>query len=183
MNKTVKTIMIFLLGLLLFTSAGCLNTGKPGGENTRPPAGNTPVKPQVKKEVTVELYFPDRSGLGLYAVKKKVPAENKYRNAVQELINGTKEKKLMGVFPPGTKIRSLKVQNGRAYVDFSRELADNFPGGAMVEEMLIGSVVNTLTAFPEIKTVKLSIAGRDNIILSNMDMIDPYERMNELIKK
>lgn len=173
MKKTIKTVLMLSLAVLMLIVAGCDDEKK---------VVDTP-KPQVKKEVAVKVYYPDRNGDGLHAVVKKVPEENKYKAAVDELIKGTTDKDLMGIFPPGTKVRSLEVKEGRAYVDLSREIVDNYPGGAMVEQMIIGSLVNTLTEFPEIKTVKITVVGKDTVILSNMDLEDPFERMGDLIVK
>ena len=183
MNKKIKLLAVGMSLAVMLTASGCEDQKKPSAG-----AGGAKVqqsgKPAPKKvEVAVKLYYPDRQGMYLHEVTAKVDKDNKYKAAMQLLLAGPKEKKLMGIFPPGTKIRSLTVNNGRANIDFSHELMDNFPGGSMVEEMIVGSTVNTLTAFPEIKTVKISIAGKDTMILSNMDFVDPYERMPELIKK
>lgn len=182
MMKFNKIAVTGLCIVSMFAFAGC-DKDKPADSNTGTKV-QQPAKPASKKEeVTVKLYYPDRQGQWLYEVTAKVDKNNKYKAAVQALIDGPKEKKLMGIFPPGTKIRSLVVKDGRATVDFSRELVDNFPGGAMVEEMIIGSTVNTLTAFSEIKSVKITVVGKDTVVLSNMDFVDPYERMPEMIKK
>ena len=53
------------------------------------------------------------------------------------------------------------VQDGVATVDFSKELQKNFNGGSTGEEMLVGSIVNTLTDFPEVKKVRIRIEGED----------------------
>lgn len=182
MKKTFKIFAVLFAVLLMLTVAGCDDTGK------TPPAGSGSGKinqpaPKQKEKVTVKVYYSDRQGEWLHEMTAKVDKDDKYRGAVQTILNGTKEKGLMNVFPKGTKIKSLTVKNGRATVDFSKEMATNFPGGSVVEEMMYGSVVNTLTAFPEIKTVKIYIDGKDTKILSNMDIVDPFERMPELIKK
>ena len=181
--KKVCRLLIVLMGLVvMMATAGCDDADKPKPSSKSGTKIDNPVQ-KPKEMTTVKLYYPDRQGEWLYEVTAKVEKENKYRAAVQAIIDGTKEKGLMGIFPKGTKIKSLTVKNGRATIDFSKEMASNFPGGSVVEEMMYGSVVNTLTAFPEIKTVKIYIDGKDTKILSNMDIVDPFERMPELIKK
>ena len=59
----------------------------------------------------------------------------------------------------------------------------NFVGGSTGEEFLVGSVVDTLTNFPEIKRVKILVQGREIETLSgHMDLSTPLERMNSLIE-
>ena len=57
-------------------------------------------------------------------------------------------------FPKGTKIRTMKIEDGTAYVDFSKEIT-NVPQGSYTELMLTTAIVNTLTEFPEIKNCLL----------------------------
>ena len=78
----------------------------------------------------------------------------------------------------------LIVENGKvAKVNFSRELQKNFVGGSTGEEMLVGSVVNTLTEFPEIQKVQILVDGQEVETLSgHMDLSQPLPRMTELLK-
>lgn len=183
MKKMVRILMVVFAGLLLLVTAGCDDGGKPPAGSGKPGEKISQPVPKKKEMTAVKIYYPDRQGEWLHEVTAQVSKEDRYQEALQLIVSGTKEKGLMGIFPKGTKIKSLSVKNGRATVDFSKEMATNFPGGSMVEEMMYGSVVNTLTAFPEIKTVKIYIDGKDTKILSNMDIVDPFERMPEMIKR
>ena len=49
--------------------------------------------------------------------------------------------------------------------------------------MLVGSIVNTLTEFPEVKKVQILIDGTHVETLSgHMDLSEPLVRMTELLK-
>ena len=75
------------------------------------------------------------------------------------------------------------MKDGIATVDFSKELQTNFSGGSTGEEMLIGSIVNTLTDFPEVQKVSILIDGSAVETLSgHMDLSEPLTRMTELLK-
>ena len=64
----------------------------------------------------------------------------------------------------------------------SKELEQNFSGGSTGEEMLIGSIVNTLTDFPEVQKVQILIEGASVETLSgHMDLSEPLTRMTELL--
>ncbi|MBO5652568.1 MAG: GerMN domain-containing protein, partial [Selenomonas sp.] len=50
-------------------------------------------------------------------------------------------------------------------------------------EMLVGSIVNTLTEFSEIKRVQLLVEGKKiESISGHLDLTKPVERMENLIK-
>ena len=107
----------------------------------------------------------------------------KYTAAMKSLLTGTKEKGQTNVFPKKAKLRSIVVKDGIATVDFSKELQTNFSGGSTGEEMLIGSIVNTLTDFPEVQKVSILIDGSAVETLSgHMDLSEPLTRMTELLK-
>ena len=49
--------------------------------------------------------------------------------------------------------------------------------------MLVGSIVNTLTEFPEVQKVRILIDGAPVETLSgHMDLSEPLARMTELLK-
>ena len=110
----------------------------------------------------INLYFSDEEGKGLKAEKrpiKKGKIEEELKEAVSALIEGSKGG-LARTMPSGTRLLSVKVADGIAYVNLSREFSSNHPGGSTAELQTIYSVVNTLTLnFPGIKKVQLLIDG------------------------
>ena len=62
------------------------------------------------------------------------------------------------VLPPGTEILSIRIENGLATVDFSKEVLD-VNVGASGEAMGIASIVNSLTEFPTIQKVQFTVEG------------------------
>lgn len=136
------------------------------------------------KLVNIKVYYPDENATGLVAVEKSIKdTDNKYQAAVEALMAGTEKKGLANVFPKKAKLLQVTVSGKVAKVDFSRELQKNFVGGSTGEEMLIGSVVNTLTEFPEIQKVQILVDGQEVETLSgHMDLSQPLPRMTELLK-
>ncbi|MCI7064556.1 MAG: GerMN domain-containing protein, partial [Mitsuokella jalaludinii] len=95
----------------------------------------------------------------------------------------TKEKGQTNIIPKQAKLRSVKVENGTATVDFTGDLVKDFVGGSTGETMLVGSVVDTLTEFPEVKKVQILIDGKKVESLSgHMDLSQPMGRMADLLK-
>jgi spore germination protein GerM len=113
----------------------------------------------------------------------KLSSEDKYTAALKALLDGTKEKGLTTIIPKQAKIKSVKVQGDTAFVDFDQNLTKKFIGGSTGEEMLVGSIVNTLTEFSEIKKVQLLVEGKKiESISGHLDLTKPVERMESLVK-
>jgi hypothetical protein len=173
---------------MLALAAGCSDEQKGASS---PAAQTEQMQDQEKsaaaepKELMVNVYYPRSDGTGLVAVRRTVSTEkdDKYTAAMKSLLTGTKEKGQTNVFPKKAKLRSIVVKDGIATVDFSKELQTNFSGGSTGEEMLIGSIVNTLTDFPEVQKVSILIDGSAVETLSgHMDLSEPLTRMTELLK-
>ena len=93
------------------------------------------------------------------------------------------EDNLTRIFPKNAAIKSVTVSGELATVDFDGSILKGFVGGSTGEEFLIGSIVDTLTNFPEVKRVKFLVDGKKVETLSgHMDLSVPLERMNDLLK-
>lgn len=190
--KSFKIIVFALAALLLLAAAGCAPGGQPAAgsgsdasssqTNTTPKAGDKKNDPAAQK-LQVKLYYPNDDATKLVAVMQQVPANDKYQASVKALMAGTKQAGLIGIFPKEAKLRSVTVKDGLATVDFSRELTRRFVGGSTGELMLVGSLVDTLTEFPEVKKVQIKIEGQAvETIAGHMDTSAPFVRMEKLIQ-
>lgn len=186
-------LAIVLTVLCVAMLAGCDEQGKAGigssqAVTSESSSSSASSGAAGKKAATMDIsvYYPDVNATGLVAVTKTVKAQEaeKYQAAVEALLAGTDDKKLTAVFPKKAKLRKVSVSGGVAKVDFDKNLISGFVGGSTGEEMLVGSLVNTLTEFPEIKKVHILVEGEEIDSLSgHLDLSRPVERMPELIKK
>ncbi len=207
MNKPnlKKMLVLALTGVMLVMSAGCdsktdngkpapsatESTSKPSKDNTDKPAApaasdSSSKKQEQAKTLSIEVYYPDDNGMKLVPVKREIevnPYKDKYTAAVEMQMRAPKEKNLTDVFPQGVKLLSVKVEGETAIVDFEGRLSKGFVGGSTGEEMLVGSVVNTLTNYPEIKEVRFMLDGKPiETIAGHMDLSRPVKRMDGLLK-
>ena len=140
-------------------------------------------KKEQAKEMKIKVYYPDESGLRLVAVNREVEVGDKYEAAVKAVMTPPIEKNLTKVVNNDKSLISVKVNDGEAIVNLNSNIKVGFSGGSTGEEFLIGSIVNTLTEFSEVKTVQFLIDGKKVETLSgHMDLSEPIKRMDNLLK-
>ena len=141
---------------------------------------------RTKSKMNIKVYYPDESGLRLIGVKRKIEIadnENKYKAAIDVLMEPPNEKNLTTVIPKSASVISIEVQNGMAVINLDKSIQKGFVGGSTGEEFLIGSIVNTLTEFDEVKCVKFLIDGKEiESLAGHMDLTKPFTRMDYLMK-
>ena len=190
--KKYRIVVAVIMSIFLLLSIGCDSAQKaqtPASSSSTQQADDKkavqqPEKKAIAQEETIQVYFPNADGTKLIAVSKKIKTGNdKYKATVQALMEGTTDKKLTVVMPKNTKLQGVKIDKNVAYVDFSKEFIKNFTGGSTGEIMLVGSIVDTLTEYPEIKAVQILVEGKEIDSLSgHMDLSTPIQRMKDLLK-
>ncbi|MBR1807485.1 MAG: GerMN domain-containing protein [Selenomonadaceae bacterium] len=146
----------------------------------------SPTQTLPAQSMRVKVYYPDDSGMRLVEVERKINVEHegeKYFAAVEILLDEPYEENLTTIFPRNANIRSVTVEGGLATVDLDGSIVKNMVGGSTGEEFLVGSIVDTLTNFPEVTQVKFLVDGKEIETLSgHMDLSTPLERMDDLIQ-
>lgn len=110
----------------------------------------------------VALYFVEVTPTDflLKKVVRQVPYVPNPVMALRELLQGPyPTDELEPSIPVGTRLLGLEITGDLATADFSRELRDNFNGGAQLESLLVTAIVNTLTEFEQIKRVQILLEG------------------------
>lgn len=135
--------------------------------------------------VKVTLYFATEDAAKVVPeVRAMAPTDSVARAALEQLIQGTKNPKLVNLFPKGTKVRKITIKDHIAYVDFSEAILKNSSTGSATERLLIASIVNTLTEFKDIYKVQILVEGKKRESLyGHMDLTEPFSRMTNVIKK
>lgn len=194
--KPIRCLLTILSIIILLMVAGCDNQNTATSGNN-PQKSNETAQTEIavsqndgktatdtKKQIEVTVYFPDANAEKLIAAKRQIPDnDSKYTETVNALIAGPASKaEGISVMPKGAKVLHVTVNNNTATVDFNKEFQTNFTGGSTGEIMLIGSIVNTLTEFPEIKAVQFTLEGRPlDILGGHLDLTEPISRMNDLL--
>ena len=161
-------------GVGLFATAGVIGWGLLVGLPRlagRRPASEVPVaaappgQAMPERKIKARLFFVADDGRTLMSVEQDVAfAESPVDQAkaiVAAQIAPVAEPRVSAI-PPGTTLRSLFLTGSEAYVDLSRELSANHPGGSMYERLTVETIVGALTAnLPAVTSVQLLVDGKE----------------------
>jgi len=144
-------------------------------------APGPPGKPSEELEVgtkSVLLYFGSSDGSELVETTRDVMASSEpsalLATIIRELISGPSGKGI-STLPSGTQLRSAYISDKTAYLDFSRELKNDFQGGSTEEYLTLASIVRTVSGnFPDITHVQILVEGSTvDSIGGHYDLTEP----------
>lgn len=179
-----------MLAILLLS--GC-NAVPSGGSPSSPPAVDAaPTQPKpvgqthvpVVENIPIKVYFASHDARYVVAETHMVKKDALVlRHAMEVLVAGPKNSSLLPVVPPGTKVKSVQVTDRTGFVDFSSEMIKKGFGGSSMEILTVGSIVNTLTEFPEVERVQILVEGKKvSTLFGHLDVSDPLSRSPGIIK-
>ncbi len=186
MKKTGLVLLIVLSLLAATALTGCSSWNK-----NKQKQGDDPKNQQPKlATVEVVLYFSDDQAMYLVPEKRNITIEEEASdevlatNIIKELIAGPRNKELNATIPAEAKILSIKINEGIASADFSKELQSKHWGGSTGEGMTLNSIANSLTELDSIDKVELLIEGKKvESLAGHWDTTVPLERNDNIIKK
>ena len=132
----------------------------PGSEAGDP--GHATGSKEVPKPLVARLYFARivEGQQRMVAISRELPAGLPPAQAgLEELLRGEVPRGCDRPLPRGTKLHSVRVADGVALADFSKQLASGFRGGSDNEGVTIYAIVNTLTSLPGINGAQILIEG------------------------
>lgn len=190
MNKRSLKSLVFLIVCVLLTGAflmGCSSkqVDKPSDNTPSPtPPVETPTKPNPQS-VNLTLYYPNAEATGLISANRTVEVTD--QEIIKAIFNelAVPPSGLEKPLPQGTSLLSASVSaDGIATIDLSQEFQTNFNGGSAGEQMTLYSIVNSLTALPNVDSVQFLIAGDNHYgILGHIDTSTPLKPDEGLILK
>ncbi len=135
---------------------------------------------QEPETINVSLYFLDIENQRLVPERRTLDFSGNIIDQIKitliELIRGPLTS-LAHTIPQGVEVREVFLdEKGCAYINFSRALSQNHPGGTTGEMITVASIVKTLTStFPkEIHKVQILIDNRESkSIAGHIDISKP----------
>lgn len=117
------------------------------------------ISDEQLRQTKVSLYF--KCGNDLVSEIRRIDVKlllvNPYEEILNLLIEGPKNENLEKLIPDGTKINKIEKIEDMLLIDFSEEFLNTDS-----EELLVNSIVNSLTELVEINKVKIVINGDEN---------------------
>jgi len=143
--------------------------------------------PELPARLNINLYY---AALGedkiLEAEKRTIVAGNKESaliNATKELLKGPTKPYLFPVIPGGTSLIDTEVFENLAKINLSQEFLDNSLDTRTLDDLVIYSIVNTVTEIPGIDGVIFYIEGKRIKVYGSIDLSLPAIRKEELISR
>ena len=117
------------------------------------------------RQTVITLYFLNPDTYELTPEARQIDAKellnNPYEILINLLIQGPKNEKLLKLIPNNTKLNSAKIKDSILYIDFSEEFIKEQNLGKEQEELILKSIVNTVTELTEINKVAILINGEE----------------------
>ena len=161
-NKKIVMYVSILILILIVLGAGFL-INKNKNQEYIP---QEEITDEQLRQTIITLYFFNIETGNIMPEARKIDAKElikePYKVLIELLINGPKSEKLVKLIPDGTKLNKIEIKNDCIYIDFSNEFINGQKLGKEQEELIIKSIVNTVTELKEINSVKILIDGKEN---------------------
>ena len=182
----VVLIVVLLSGCRSTTSQNSTTVNKPTTETS--PVGTTTegkMTPDTNPVpiVTLTLYFPNQDASWLIPVSRStsVPEKEIIKAIFREL--DSPPAGIAKPLPKGTTLLGATVKDGIATLNLSKEFQNNFSGGTSAEQIVLFSIVNSLTTLSNVQSVQFLLEGQEQAaLLGHMDTSVPLKRNETIIK-
>lgn len=141
------------------------------------------------EEIKLKLYYSNAAGDGLVLVERKLLYDtniSREKLIVEQLLKGiTGEENThlaKSSIPENAKLLNLYVKDGVCYVNFDESFLDK--SVSVDEEVIVYSLVNSLTEIPTVTKVQISINGDSNrMFKEKVNLNTMFERNLEYLKE
>ena len=118
------------------------------------------------RQTVVTLYFLDIENYKLVPEPRKIDSKelikDPYKVLINLLIKGPKNENLIKLIPEETKLISTEIKDNILFINFSKEFISEQNLGKEQEELILKSIVNTVTELTEINKVAFLIEGEED---------------------
>lgn len=136
-------------------------------------------------ETVLTLYYASADGTALVPEKRKVHYSSNIsleKLIMEKLTGGPKTEGLLPTIPTGTKLITLTVMDGVCYVNLDETFRNQ--NEEITEQVVLYSIVDSLTALDSIDKVQISINGdTSGKCRYNYDLSVMYEEDTDIIQK
>lgn len=165
-NKKIIMYVGIIIIVLILLGTGYLIINNIKNKNKDIISEYTPqeeITEEQLRQTVITLYFLDSNNYELAPEARQIDAkeliDNPYAILINLLIEGPKNEKLLKLIPENTILNNVRIENDILYIDFSEEFIREQNLGKEQEELILKSIVNTVTELTEINKVSFLIDG------------------------
>ena len=167
-NKKLIMYICILLIIIILIIAGYIFIKKTKRKNNNSIIEFVPeeeISEEQLRQTVVTLYFLDPNTYTLKPETRKIDSklliDFPYEILINFLIEGPQNENLIKLIPDGTKLINSEIKNNILYLNFSNEFIKGQNLGKEQEELIVQSIVNTITELTEINKVAILIEGKE----------------------
>lgn len=126
-------------------------------------------------EKKIKVYFSTADASYLKAENREIDGESDlYFQVFEELKAGPESSDLSETIPEGSQLLDYSLEGKLLILNFNLSLKNNHWGGSTGERMTVYSIVNSYTAFSEVESVKILLAGEEvESLVGHLDLSQP----------
>lgn len=173
-NKKILMYIGIILFILIITGTGYLiyiNINNKDKEMSKDITEFTPeeeLSDTSLRKTVLSLYFIHSNNGKLKEESRQIDSKellkNPYLTLMELLIKGpNNNEELVGLIPENTKINSAERKGNTVYLDLSKEFVKDQNLGKEQEELIINSIVKTMTELTEVNFVVFLIDGKKDM--------------------
>ena len=168
-NKKVFMFLVIMLIVIIILGVGYIiyNNIKNKNENIEEYIPEAEITEKQLRQTIITLYFLEPESYELIPEARQIDAKelvkDPYKILINLLIEGPQNQKLIKLIPEKTVLNNAEIRNNILYIDFSKEFIEQQNLGKEQEELIIKSIVNTVTELTEINQVIFLIDGKTEL--------------------
>ena len=140
---------------------------------------------EAYETMNIALYFTQKGGDKLSKENRKVKigtALSLEKTVISELLKGPESTELVSAIPSDTKLLGIETKDGVCFVNFSNEFVAKISPGSLETTLALYSVVNSLCALENVRSVQILINGENGVEFGNYVLDIPYEQDESMIE-
>lgn len=135
---------------------------------------------------TLSVYFANKEGKLVkeeHSIRVSNPSTLE-KPLLEELIKGPNSDDLLRTVPSDMKVKDASTVNGVCQIDLSFDPKSKFFTDNKAKELMVYSIVNSLTSLPQIKKVVIFVDGKNDVEFTpDIDFTDTFERSEDYISQ
>lgn len=160
--------------------------GEPVGAMTNSQFVNNPVGINSYQYAALSLYFANADGTKIVKEMRNVHYSSNAmleKVVLEQLQKGPLGDSLLPVIPPGTKVLNVTIDQKICTINFSSEFMNGTMEKAVLPEVTVYSIVNSLCDVLNVERVQFQVDGESDLLYAgSLSLNGPFHRNSDIIE-